>query len=235
MNFDLFKLHDHQGAETLNCGRHARQGGIAWRPRLVWTPGASAVALAIAGAVAIAPVTNPRPVPSPPVVHVQDVALAGVGQDIYNAVTPAVQYVVGGGSYLVNFVPLIGGPTAAQININYFQLIQPTVAATVNYLAGVVQDPLNIVPTTQAYGVTLHDIGYNYVSAQLRFLGLQPLPPLPPIASTRAHRPPAAGTASPRAGRATGFNRPAKAAAVAKNPHNQQNQRSETRKFATVG
>ena len=143
----------------------------------------SAVAVGTAGVLAVTPIPGAEQV-SPPIVHIQDIAFAGVGQDIYNAITPTVQYVVGGGSYLINFIPIIGGPIAAQININYFQLIQPTVAATVNYLAGVVQDPVNVIPTTQAYGVTLYDIGYNYVSAQLRFLGLQPPAPLPPIAAS---------------------------------------------------
>ena len=156
----------------------------------------SAVAVGTAGVLAVTPIAGAEQV-SPPVVHIQDIAFAGVGQDIYNAITPTVQYVVGGGSYLINFIPIIGGPIAAQININYFQLIQPTVAATVNYLAGVVQDPVNVIPTTQAYGVTLYDIGYNYVSAQLRFLGLQPPAPLPPIAaSVRATRATAAAARS---------------------------------------
>ena len=156
------------------------------------------VAFAAAGLIATTTMpSHPQAVESPPVVYVHDIALAGIGQDIYNAITPVVQYVVGGGSYLINGIPIVGGPIAAQININYFQLVQPTVAATVNYLAGVVQDPLNLIPTTQAYGVTLYDIGYNYVSAQLRFLGLQPLPPLPPIAaSVRAPRTPAAAARS---------------------------------------
>jgi len=158
----------------------------------------SAAVMAGAGVLALGPASTVPSAPvSVPVVHVEDITLAGVGQDIYNAVTPAVQYVVGGGSYLINVIPIIGAPIAAQVNINYFQLIQPVVAATVNYLAGVVQDPVNVIPTTQAYGVTLYDIGYNYVSAQLRFLGLQPPAPLPPIAaSVRAPRATAAAARS---------------------------------------
>ncbi|MCX6481545.1 MAG: CotH kinase family protein, partial [Mycobacterium sp.] len=101
------------------------------RPRL--TPG---VALAAAGVLALTPaVVAPTELPAPPRVQVTDVALAGIGQDIYYAITPVVQEAVGGVSYLVNAVPLIGGPIAAQININYFQGIQPVIEATVNYLA----------------------------------------------------------------------------------------------------
>ena len=149
-----------------------------------------AVVLALAGAVALAPVmiVSPAAAPARPMavaVDIDDVELAGIGQDIYYAITPTVQYVVGGVSYIVNFLPILGAPIAAQININYFQGIQPVVEATVNALAGVVQDPQNIIGTLTAYGATLYDIGYNWVSAQLQWVGLAPLPPLPPLASER--------------------------------------------------
>ncbi len=130
-------------------------------------------------------------------VRTADVELAGIGQDIYYAITPTVKYVVGGGSYLINFIPLIGGVIAAQININYFQGIQPVVEATVNYLAGVVQDPLNFVPTTAIYASTLYDIAYNWVSAELQWVGLSPLPLLPPLPSSAL-----AGESAPGADRA---------------------------------
>lgn len=145
-----------------------------------------AVALAAAGVVALGPAlaASPPPAPTLPVMHLDEIRLAGAGQDFYNSVTPIVQEAVGGVSYLVNFVPLIGGPIAAQININYFQGVQPVVAATVNYLAAVVQDPVNVIPASQAYGATLYEIGDNYVSAQLRFLGLQPPAPLAATAKT---------------------------------------------------
>jgi len=146
---------------------------------------APGVALAAAGAVALAPAgpSWPTPVPAPagtavPAVHIADVQLAGIGQDIYEAITPYVQYVVGGVSYLINFIPLIGGPIAAQININYFQGVQPVVEATVNYLAAVVQNPFTIIGATGAYGEQLYGIAYNWVNAELRFLGLPQLPPL---------------------------------------------------------
>jgi hypothetical protein len=148
-----------------------------------------AVAMATVGAVALSPVLvapGQSVLPAVPSIDVRtaDIELAGIGQDIYYSITPTVQYVVGGGSYLVNFIPLIGGVIAAQININYFQGIQPVVEATVNYLAGVVQDPLNFGPTTAIYASTLYDIAYNWVSAELQWVGLNPLPPLPPLPSS---------------------------------------------------
>ena len=39
--------------------------------------------------------------------RLDDIDLTGIGQDIYYAITPTVQYVVGGVSYLINFIPLI--------------------------------------------------------------------------------------------------------------------------------
>ncbi len=145
------------------------------------------VALAAAGVLALAPavIAPAAPGGAPlPAVRLGDVQLTGIGQDIYYAITPSVQYAVGGVSYLINFIPLLGGPTAAQININYFQGIQPVVEATVNYLAAVVQDPFNFVAATGAYGDQLYGIGYNWLNAELRFFGLPQLPPLPPAAGS---------------------------------------------------
>jgi hypothetical protein len=150
------------------------------------TPG---VAVAAAGLVALAPAVLAPPTPGVaqpalPAVHLDNIELTGIGQEIYYAITPTVQYAVGGVSYLINFIPLLGGPTAAQININYFQGIQPVVEATVNYLAAVVQDPFNFFAATGVYGDQLYGIGYNWVDAELRFFGLPPLPPLPPAAGS---------------------------------------------------
>lgn len=145
------------------------------------------MALAAAGVLALAPavIAPAAPGGAPlPAVHLGDVQLTGIGQDIYYAITPTVQYAVGGVSYLINFIPLLGGPTAAQININYFQGIQPVVEATVNYLAAVVQDPFNFVAATGAYGDQLYGIGYNWLNAELRFFGLPQLPPLAPAAGS---------------------------------------------------
>lgn len=159
---------------------------------------ASGAALAVTGALVLAPQPALPAVPDVPTVHVAEVNLAGIGQDIYYAITPVVQYAVGGVSYLINFIPLIGGPIAAQININYFQLVQPVVEATVNYAAAVVQNPLGIIDATAAYGSTLYDIGYNWVSAELVFFGLGPLPPLPPSAAARTPSPASVSRAAVR-------------------------------------
>ena len=143
---------------------------------------ATAAVLALGPSLA-APSAFTGPTAAPLSVHIDDVQLAGIGQDIYYALTPWVQEAVGGVSYVINVTPLIGGPIAAQININYFQGIQPVIEATVDYLAGVVANPLNFFPITAAYGSALYDIGYNWVSAELMWIGLQPLPPLPPRAT----------------------------------------------------
>ena len=176
--------------------------------RSVLVPGA---ALALAGAVALGPVVANPPAITPlaiPAVHVDDVQLAGIGQDIYAAITPTVQYVVGGGSYIVNFIPIIGGPIAAQININYFQGIQPVIEATVDALAGIVQNPFNVLATLSIYGSALYDIGYNWVSAQLRFLGLAPLPLLPSVASVRGASAQSAAARTPARPRAAAVETP---------------------------
>ena len=161
------------------------------------------VALATASVLALTPaVIAPTEFQAPPKIQVTDVALTGIGQDIYYAITPVVQEAVGGVSYLVNFVPLIGGPIAAQININYFQGLQPVIEATVNYLAAVVQDPFNVINSTANYGSTLYDIGYNWVSAEAVFFGLPPLPPLPQSAAAgpRAQRTAASRPTNPARG-----------------------------------
>jgi hypothetical protein len=178
-----------------------------------------AVAMATVGAVALSPVLvapGQSVLPAVPSIDVRtaDIELAGIGQDIYYSITPTVQYVVGGGSYLINFIPLIGGVIAAQININYFQGIQPVVEATVNYLAGVVQDPLNFGPTTAIYASTLYDIAYNWVSAELQWVGLNPLPPLPPLPSSALAGEPTPAPTAPRAAAAPVEQAPVEQASV---------------------
>lgn len=175
---------------------------------LVRPAAVSGLALTAAMIAVVPTVVIPREVAvAPPVVHVEELHLAGIGQDIYQAITDVVQQVVGGASYLINFTPIVGGLIAAQININYFQGIQPVIEATVNYAASIVQNPLDFIDNTRNYGTTLYDIGYNYVSAQLQFLGLAPLPPLPPIpgsatvAATRDAATPVAARSGLRAGR----------------------------------
>lgn len=161
-----------------------------------------AVAVAAAGTVSLSPVLVVAPGHSALTaasnigVRTADVALAGIGQDIYYAITPTVKYVVGGISYIINVVPIIGGLIAAQININYFQGIQPIVEATVNALAGVVQDPFAIVATLTTYATTLYDIGYNWISAELQWAGLAPLHPLPSASVGESAPRPAAARAA---------------------------------------
>ena len=147
-----------------------------------------ALALTAAGLLALGPAVAAPATPgvAVPVVHVEQVQLAGIGQEIYDAITPVVQYAVGGVSYLINFTPVIGAPIAAQVNINYYQGVQPLVAATVDYLAAVVADPLNVVTETGIYADQIYRIGYGWVSAELRFFGFSELPPLPPTAAVRA-------------------------------------------------
>ena len=169
---------------------------VAIRPLLA--PG---VAMVTAGAIALTPAVvappseiTAAPSVSVPTVHVENIALTGIGQNIYYAITPWVQYVVSLVQYGVSFVPFIGPPIADQIGINYFVGIQPVVQATVNYAADVLHNPLAFVPITGAYGNTLFTIGYNYVSAQLSFFGLPPLPPI--LAATSAAATPARAAAS---------------------------------------
>jgi len=169
---------------------------VAIRPLLA--PG---VAMVTAGAIALTPaVVSPPsaitagPSFSVPTVHVENIALTGIGQNIYYAITPWVQYGVSLVQYGVGFVPFIGPPIADQIGINYFAGIQPVIQATVNYAADVLHNPLAFFPITAGYGNTLFGIGYNYVSAQLSFFGLPPLPPI--VAATRAAATPARAAAS---------------------------------------
>jgi ElaB/YqjD/DUF883 family membrane-anchored ribosome-binding protein len=130
-----------------------------------------------------------------PTVHVENIALTGIGQDIYYAITPWVQGAVSWSQYAVSFVPFIGPPIAGQIGINYFGGIQPVVQATVDYGADVLHNPLAFFPITAGYGNTLFGIGYNYVSAQLNFFGLPGLPPI--VAATRAGAPARAAASGP--------------------------------------
>ncbi|MGB6887616.1 MAG: hypothetical protein WBD88_05445, partial [Mycobacterium sp.] len=161
-----------------------------------------AVALATAGAVALSPAliapptaTLAAPAVQIPAVHIADIQLAGIGQDIYYAIQPWVAYAVEVTQYAVSWIP----PLSSQIGILYFEGIQPVVEATVNALAGIVQDPFNLIGVLNAYGTSLFYTGFNFVSAELAWLGFPPLPPLPPLASV-ASTPSAAST--PKASRA---------------------------------
>ena len=147
-----------------------------------------AVAVVAAGAVAMGPalvappaVTLAQPTVAVPSVHIEDIQLAGIGQDIYYAIQPWVAYGVGLAEWATYWIP----PVSSQIGILYDAGIQPTVEATVNALAGIVQNPFNIIGTLSAYGAALGVIGAGFVAAELEWLGfpLPPLPPLPPIVS----------------------------------------------------
>ncbi|MEJ6536916.1 MAG: hypothetical protein QNL98_06715 [Mycobacterium sp.] len=171
--------------------------------RSLLVPGVAVVA---ASAVALGPtplaptaVTLAQPTIAVPTVHIDDIQLAGIGQDIYYAIQPWVAYGVELAQWATAWIP----PVSSQIGILYFDGIQPVVAATVNYLAAVVQNPLNLFPTTAAYGATLGVIGYNFVAAEAAWLGfpLPPLPPLPPLASVSGPSAPLAAAARAANGR----------------------------------
>ena len=142
-------------------------------------------------------VTLARPAVQVPAVHIEDIQLAGIGQDIYYAIQPWVQYGVELAQWATAWIP----PVSSQIGILYFDGIQPVVEATVNALAGVVQNPFNIVGVLSAYGATLGVIGYNFVAAEAAWLGF-PLPPLPPLASVSRSSAPSATARSARGSRA---------------------------------
>lgn len=142
-------------------------------------------------------VTLARPAVQVPAVHIEDIQLAGIGQDIYYAIQPWVQYGVELAQWATVWIP----PVSSQIGILYFDGIQPVVEATVNALAGVVQNPFNIIGVLSAYGTTLGVIGYNFVAAEAAWLGF-PLPPLPPLASVSGSSAPSATARSARVSRA---------------------------------
>lgn len=194
-------------------------------PRSLLVPG---IAMAAAGAVAlgpalVAPVTPARPAIDVPAIHIEDIQLAGIGRDIYDAITQFVQYTVGSAQYWVGLIPVIGQPIANQIGINYFQGIQPIVESTVYALSDIVANPFNIVTVLGNYGANLFYIGYNWASLQAQFFGLPPFVPIPvppPLASVpapvrgSASAPSAAVQTVPRAAAAR-VARPAAAAATA--------------------
>lgn len=164
------------------------------------------VALAAAGVVALGPavvappaVTLAQPAVQIPTVQVQDIALAGIGRDIYDEITVFVQYTVESAQFWIDLIPVIGPPLADQLGINYFGLIQPLVANTVYYISDVIADPFNFIVLTANYGSNLFYTGYTWVSQQAQFFGLPPLFPIPvppPLASVEAPSAPAAGRGS---------------------------------------
>lgn len=162
------------------------------------------MALATASVVALAPtapvltaVTPAAPSIQMPTVHIDDIALAGIGRDIYDSITSFVQYTVSSAQYWIALIPVIGPPIADQVGINYFGLIQPVIANTVYVISDIIADPFNFVTLGATYFSQLGYIGYNWASDQATFFGLPPFPPIPappPLASVKA---PVRGTATP--------------------------------------
>jgi hypothetical protein len=169
------------------------------------------VALVTVGAVALGPAfAAPPPMAAPaaapiPAVYVADVALAGIGRDIYNSLSATVQGLVQWAEFAVGLIPFLGGGIRGQIDINYFGLIQPLIANTVYALSDIIADPLGILTTVGSYISNQVYVGYTWVTDQIAFFGLPPLlgpiPAPPPLASVggSTDAPPAARTVGPRA------------------------------------
>ena len=175
------------------------------------------VAVVAAGAVALSPaliappaVTLAQPTVQVPAVHIEDIQLAGIGQDLYYAIQPWVQYGVEWAQFATSWLPGV----SSQIGILYFQGLQPTVEATVNYLADVLHNPLNFFPTTGAYFNTLVVTGYRFINAELAWLGLPFIPPLPrpPFASVATSSTPRAAARAAAAVAAADLPAPTKVA-----------------------
>ena len=169
------------------------------------------VALVTVGAVALGPAfAAPPPLAAPaaapiPAVYVADVALAGIGRDIYNSLSATVQGLVQWAEFAVGLIPFLGGGIRGQIDINYFGLIQPLIANTVYALSDIIADPLGILTTVGSYISNQVYVGYTWVTEQIAFFGLPPLlgpiPAPPPLASVggSTDAPAAARTVGPRA------------------------------------
>ena len=170
------------------------------------------VALATVGAVALGPALLAPPVATPaqpqvalPVVYIADIQLAGVGRDFYNSVSAVVQGLVQWAQWAVGIVPFAGSAIAAQIDLNYAQLIQPLIANTVYAVSDIIANPLGILTTAGSYINNQVYVGYSWVASQVRFFGLPPIlgpiPAPPPLASVgrSSVRPAAARVAGPRA------------------------------------
>lgn len=169
------------------------------------------VALVTVGAVALGPAfAAPPPMAAPaaapiPTVYVADVALAGIGRDIYNSLSATVQGLVQWAEFAVGLIPFLGGGIRGQIDINYFGLIQPLIANTVYALSDIIADPLGILTTVGSYISNQVYVGYNWVTDQIAFFGLPPLlgpiPAPPRLASVggSTDAPAAARTVGPRA------------------------------------
>ena len=162
----------------------------------------SAVAL---GPAFVAPPMAAAPAAPIPAVYVADIALAGIGRDIYNSLSATVQGLVQWAEFAVGLIPFLGGGIRGQIDINYFGLIQPLIANTVYALSNIIADPLGILNTVGSYISNQVYVGYTWVTDQIAFFGLPPLlgpiPAPPRLASVgeSATAPVAARTLGPRA------------------------------------
>jgi len=145
----------------------------------------AAVGAVAAGSIFVAPpaMTLPLAEVHVPTVHIEDIQLAGLGQDIYAGINRWVVFGVQAVQGLLWWVPIIGAPIYSQIGVIYFDGIQPLVEVTVDGLAGVVQNPLNLIGEITAYVGALSSTIYKFISAELSWLGLPGLPPQLPFAS----------------------------------------------------
>lgn len=145
----------------------------------------AAVGAVAAGSIFVAPpaMTLPMAEVHVPAVHIEDIQLAGLGQDIYAGINRWVVFGVQAVQGLLWWVPIIGAPIYSQIGVIYFDGIQPLVEATVDGLASVVQNPLNLIGEITAYVGALSSTIYTFISAELSWLGLPGLPPQLPFAS----------------------------------------------------
>jgi len=170
------------------------------------------IAAATVGALVLSPALVAPPAALParvevqvPVVHIQDIQLAGIGRDFYNSVSAVAQGVAQWAEWTVGLIPFLGSGIAGQININYARLIQPLIANTVYALSDIIANPLGILTTAGLYISNQVYIGYTWVASQVRFFGLPPiLGPIPtpqPLASVGSSSAPtaAARIAGPRA------------------------------------
>jgi hypothetical protein len=177
----------------------------------MWSMLSPGVALVTVGAVALGPTcAAPPPMAAPavapiPAVYVADVALAGIGRDIYNSLSATVQGLVQWAEFAVGLIPFLGGGIRGQIDINYFGLIQPLIANTVYALSNIIADPLGILTTVGSYLSNQVYVGYTWVTDQIAFFGLPPLlgpiPAPPRLASVggSADAPAVARALGPRA------------------------------------
>ena len=150
----------------------------------------AAVGAVAAGSIFVAPpaMTLPRAEVHVPVVHIEDIQLAGLGRDAYNSVSASVQGLVKWASWGVGIVPFIGGIISDQLDLVYFGLIQPLIANTVYAVSDIIANPLGLLTTVGLYVNNQIYVGYTWLTSEINAFGLPPilgpLPPPAPLAST---------------------------------------------------